>query len=495
MRRRIVRSRWWLIPAAFFLMCSGWALSSPTGSSPDDDYHLGSIWCTRDGQPGVCEPSAQDGSRSVPTAVVDASACYRFEIGPSAACVNTPREPDLASTTRVNQAQQLYPGGFYAALGPFVGPDVDRSVLTMRLVNAAIASLLLMSVLLLTPSALASAVTVSIVATYIPLGLFVTGSTNPSSWAVNGLLATWAFTVAWLRAPQIRRGRGLALSGALLVSALLTMASRVDANAYLVLMLIVAVTIHGWRRTVARRVRAVVLLSLASAAAVVYVATSSLAIAGVGLDGSGAPLGTSDAGLGLLLTNLVQVPVLLQGIVGGWALGWNDAAMPPAVFVSGVFVLGAIAVRGLQVASHRVVTATGIAFAGLITVPMLFLQVHRLGVGELVQPRYLLPLLSVTVATISLGADDGAPPPMRRLVAVSLGAIASASAAVASWALLHRFAAGADQPLFARDLVIGWAPASGLLPTFAVTTAATIAFVALVLDLASAHDRRDAGVV
>lgn len=475
-------------------MCSGWAFSSPTGSSPDDDYHLTSVWCTRDGQSDVCEP-ADDGSRSVPTAVVDASACYRFQIGPSAACASTPFDPVLTSTTRVNQVQQLYPGGFYSALGPFVGPDVDRSVLVMRLVNAAIASLLIMGILLLTPTAIASAATVSIVATYIPLGLFVTGSTNPSSWAVNGLLATWAFTVAWLRAPQIRRGRGLALTVALLVSALLTMASRVDANAYLILMLIVAVTIHGWRRTVERRARAVVLLSLASAAAVVYVATSSLAIAGVGFDGSGAPLGTSDAGLGLLLTNLVQLPVLLQGIVGGWALGWNDAAMPPAVFVPGVFVLGAVAFRGLQDASHRVVVATGIAFTGLVAVPMLFLQVHRLGVGELVQPRYLLPLLSVAVATLSLGADDGAPPPMRRLLAGGLGAIAAASAAVASWALLHRFAAGADQPLFARDLVIGWAPATGILPTVVITTVATLVFVALVLDLASTHDQRHAEVV
>lgn len=25
----------------------GWAVGSPAGSSPDDDYHLGSIWCPR----------------------------------------------------------------------------------------------------------------------------------------------------------------------------------------------------------------------------------------------------------------------------------------------------------------------------------------------------------------------------------------------------------------------------------------------------------------
>jgi len=32
---------------AALVMGLGWALSSPVASGPDDDYHLGSIWCPR----------------------------------------------------------------------------------------------------------------------------------------------------------------------------------------------------------------------------------------------------------------------------------------------------------------------------------------------------------------------------------------------------------------------------------------------------------------
>ena len=32
--------------ASVFALGVAWAVSSPVGASPDDDYHLGSIWCT-----------------------------------------------------------------------------------------------------------------------------------------------------------------------------------------------------------------------------------------------------------------------------------------------------------------------------------------------------------------------------------------------------------------------------------------------------------------
>ena len=44
--------RQWRILAVIALIASvfgtgvAWAVSSPIGASPDDDYHLGSIWCT-----------------------------------------------------------------------------------------------------------------------------------------------------------------------------------------------------------------------------------------------------------------------------------------------------------------------------------------------------------------------------------------------------------------------------------------------------------------
>ncbi|MDP2014454.1 MAG: hypothetical protein Q8L05_09535, partial [Actinomycetota bacterium] len=81
-----MRSRaWWLLPIAFFIMCSGWAVTSPVGSAPDDDYHLSSIWCGRGIQTGVCEQDpAYPDTFKVPRNVVDASDCFRFLPGQTA---------------------------------------------------------------------------------------------------------------------------------------------------------------------------------------------------------------------------------------------------------------------------------------------------------------------------------------------------------------------------------------------------------------------------
>ena len=52
-------------------------------------------------------------------------------------------------------------------------------------------------------------------------------------------------------------------------------------------------------------------------------------------------------------------------------------------------------------------SAPALAAAALVAVPIVFLQANGLGVGEVVQPRYLLPLLTILVAVVSLGHDLG----------------------------------------------------------------------------------------
>ena len=48
------RWAWIWLPLAFFVTCAGWALASPVGAAPDDDYHLASIWCAQGEREGVC---------------------------------------------------------------------------------------------------------------------------------------------------------------------------------------------------------------------------------------------------------------------------------------------------------------------------------------------------------------------------------------------------------------------------------------------------------
>ena len=47
--------RWWRValPLALLVVFGSWAVTSPVGASPDDDYHLSSIWCAGGEQSGA----------------------------------------------------------------------------------------------------------------------------------------------------------------------------------------------------------------------------------------------------------------------------------------------------------------------------------------------------------------------------------------------------------------------------------------------------------
>jgi hypothetical protein len=188
---------------------------------------------------------------------------------------------------------------------------------------------------------------------------------------------------------------------------------------------------------------------------------------------------TTEAGAGLLLTNLAYFPTLVQGAVGGWLLGWNDTVMPPLVPIVGTVALGALAYRGLARGSRRQLVAAGVAFVALVAVPVGFLQANGLGVGEVVQPRYLLPLLTLLVGVLSLGPRLGTPLPLPVVPAWVLGAGLSLSAVVAFWANAHRYLAGNTVGLFDPKVSPAWIGWPGL-PIWLTTLAVVIASVVLV---------------
>ncbi|MDO9484506.1 MAG: DUF2142 domain-containing protein [Actinomycetota bacterium] len=470
-------------------MCAGWAVTSPVGSAPDDDYHLSSIWCGGGIQSGVCEldPAYPD-TRKVPRNVVDASDCYRFLPGQTARCQWASREDTtMVWTERVNDIQGLYPSGFYKVMSVFVGPNVERSVVAMRLFNSLLAALLMAAIMRLTPKGIASAAMIAIPVSFIPLGIFVTVSTNPSAWTIIGLAGFWAFALSWLHRgdpvgpdgdapedPQKFDRRSLLLGCGTFICAFLAMSSRVDSNVYVVLATLVVLTMHGWRKARRQPVRLASLGLLCLVAVILYFTVSSAALLGTG--GGGAA--NEDAGVGLLLTNITQLPQLFQGIVGG-SLGWFDTNMPAIVTFIGVMVVGALLYRGLAQASTRQMIAMGIAGSALILVPLAYLQSQNLNVGELVQPRYILPLLTVLIATAALSSN-----PMRRLAlprapAYAIGLLLSLSACVAYWVNIQRYIAGQFHPLIEGTLPIKWNPLlhAPLVPVSIVTALATIAWV------------------
>ena len=259
----------------------------------------------------------------------------------------------------------------------------------------------------------------------------------------------------------------------MVVSAGMAIAARVDSAAYVAITAVVVVTLAGWRASLRRPWRLAFVAVLALAGALTYLNR------GQPLTGGESTLGTADAGAGLLLTNLAYFPVLVQGVVGGWNLSWNDVVMPPLVPVVGVLILGALLYRGLQAPSRRTLVAAGIAALALVAVPIAYLQSQRLGVGEVVQPRYVLPLLTLVVGVVSVGPRLGRPLPMPRVPGVLVAVALSISAVLGFWAYAHRFFAGTTVGLFDPKVDPAWANGVGIHAWLVVlvTAAASVALV------------------
>jgi hypothetical protein len=115
-----------------------------------------------------------------------------------------------------------------------------------------------------------------------------------------------------------------------------------------------------------------------------------------------------------------------------------------------------------------------------VLVPLAFLQKEGLGVGEVVQPRYVLPLMAVLLATLGLGPQIGVPLNLPRLPAMVIAVGLAGSAVLAFWANAHRYFAGSGFGLFDPKVDPAWVSSAGipLAVTVIVGVAGTVAFVA-----------------
>jgi len=470
---RVARWMWLWIPLALLLTGVGWALSSPVGSAPDDDYHLASIWCAAGEDTESCQiDPADDSVRLVAANVVRASDCYRFDASVNASCAQAlTADTRLVPTTHLNQVEGLYPTGFYRVMSLAVSDDVERSVLGMRVLNAVIVSALLALLLRTVPRGIAFATTAALAVTFMPLGLFLLASTSPSSWAVSAILLYWGFALALLHRHEWRSRRTWLIAAGALVSALMAVNSRVDSAAFLVVATTIVVILAGLRRARRNLVSSGVVLGLGVVGLLSY-----LGFATPG-GGGGPTMGTADQGAGLLLTNLVQLPVLIRGVVGDAALGWNDTALPPLVPAVGVLVLGGLAWAGLSTLTARKSWAASIALLALVVIPLWFLQKEGLGVGEVVQPRYLLPLLSLLMATLLLGPGMDSPLRLPRVPVRWAAAGLSVAGVLAFWANAHRYAAGSEVGIFDPGMVPAWTSTTGI-PLVATTVAVAVSTTA-----------------
>ncbi len=422
------------VPVTLFLALAAWALASPVGSSPDDDYHLASIWCGGGLESGLCEQGLAEGQRLVPQLLNEAP-CYAFYPERSASCQND-ISARLISTDRGN-FQGNYPPVFYATMSLFASTHIADSVIVMRLVNAALfvgATTALF--FMLRPGKRGPLVWGSLV-TLVPLGTFIIPSQNPSSWAVIAAATLWVALVGYWQAPSTRSRIAFGALATLLT--VMASGARADAAAYTAMTVVVTAVIGAqWSRSSVVRAILPSFLILIAAAFFVAAGDSGILIRDAAVAGH-----SLRATVMLTIDNLVNLPSLWAGALGMWGLGWLDTAMPSTVWFGTIGVMLAIVFVGLRALDRRKSLALVAVFAALIAVPLYILVREGIVVGSDVQPRYLYPLMIVLVGVATLGfrRDDLG---LTRVQLWVVGAAVVIANAVALHTNMRRYVTGID---------------------------------------------------
>jgi hypothetical protein len=381
-----------LSASVFFIALASWALASPVGASPDEDYHLVSIWCGQGERQDICAFSAdKPGEVVVPTALVEAANCFAFHPELSANC---PIKPTTTSTSRSN-ADGGYPPVFYWVMSAFVSSDIVVSVLLMRLFNALLFCALIATSFLTLGRKLRVPMLWGLAITIVPLGMFLIPSVNPSSWALMSASILWVTLTGFFSAASLRQR--LALGFFSLFATLIGAGARSDSAVYAGLAALVAV-ILSWRLIVANK------RLLAWPAALIVIAIAFFVAGGqssVITPNSNEATSIAGGTLNFAIANLALLPQLWVGVLGTWGLGWLDTTMPGIVWVTTISIFSGFVFAGLKNMPRKKTLALSIIFASLVAIPLYILVNDRVMVGAGVQPRYIFPLV-ILLAGVSL---------------------------------------------------------------------------------------------
>jgi len=393
------------------ILMTGWLLASPPGASPDDGYHLASIWCADGLKDGVCleDPASPDLSRVlVPQAVLGIS-CFQYDGSRSAACT---RQDFAATTQRFVPADTNILGErptlYYRTMHRLIGDGSDIPAATARIRAANLVTVVAM--VLLTAVAAQRRVRAAFLLSWavasVPLGLFLMTSLNTSAWGLAGLTTLWVNALTALRHPE----RSNRIAGGILAATglALSLGSRTEAVAHVVVIAAALAALWWWglrrrERTTSRT--SITRTALAAAAAITVVTVIGAVLLTVASDAARLTRIFTDLqdghariearGVGdPFLSIIFEVPSLWAGGLGHiWGLGALDTPIPVLATIPLMAIFSGLLAVGLQQASSaRVIAATMVGVA-LFAFPTFSLMRVGLLVYEQLQPRQFMAML------------------------------------------------------------------------------------------------------
>jgi hypothetical protein len=478
-----------LVAAALLILSLGaWVFASPVGSSPDDDFHLASIWCAEGNRSFACEPGDTSASRTIPKAVAHAQSCYARDPATSAACqlplIDKVAVPD--TVTDRGSFEHNYPPVYYAVMGLLVTPNVAVSAILMRFLTVLIFCGIAVGLFLALPGHRRAPLIWGWALTVVPLGMFLLASNNPSSWAIIGVGSGWISLLGFLETSGRRK---LALAALLVISVVMGSGARADAAVYSVITMgiVVLLTFRRERRYLLDLILPAVLSMVAF---LFFISSQQSSVVSSGLRDSTpasvatAPVTLSHGLVSLLANNLLNVPSLWSGAFGGWGLGWLDTGMPAVVTAAGIIAFLVAATVGIGREWLRKVIAVLLLVLGIWLIPTFVLVQGGQTVGSYVQPRYILPLM-VVLAGVAVLTRAGPALRWGRFQLVVIGGALVLSNTVALQTNIRRYVTGIDEQGFNLDAGREWWWNVPFSPMFD-WIAGSIAFALLVILLGRA---------
>lgn len=470
-----------LVPVFALLALSAWALASPVGASPDDDYHLASVWCANDARADLCAPDPINGEgwRLVLPGITTAP-CYVADVNASAGCQEW--SSDLAPTVAADHGNWIgaYPPVYYAVMNVFASTDIQTSALVMRFVNVLLFIVFTTALALLLPAGLRVPLIAGWTITAVPLGAYLIASNNPGSWALIGVGGSWLAALGWFR--SVGR-RSWALGALTVLGVVLAAGARTDAAVYSILGLGIA-SFLSFERTRAFGLKLLLPGVLVLVAAVFFFTSGYAAVAEGGLTG-GIPDSAVRDPMAVLAFNVVSIPQLWTGVFGSWGLGWRMEVWPGFAMVefAALVVFIGLASLGLRTMPLRKAVMTIALVGTLYLLPVYILTVGRSVVGENVQPRYLLPLVVVLGGLLLLTRLADAPLRPGPWHIIPAMVLLIGANAIALYTNLRRYITGFDiERLSLESGAEWWWTGSPVGPT-ALWLFGTAAFAATVLVL------------
>lgn len=364
-----------------------WVVASPVGASPDEDYHLGAMWCPPPVDETGCQIGTKNGQKAVivpQTLAKENVTCYAFEHDNSARCTFAYSDDLTATTLRWDDGN--YPWGYYQFAHLFVQHSTNRAVLALRVFNTLLAIGLLGAIIALADSELRSAISVALTIAWLPMGFYFIASMNPSSWAISG---TFAFASAMLAATRSAGPRRAGLIACALAGAVLACTSRGDSAFFLFVVTVALAFAVPLRR---RIIPEAVVASIASVVGVVIMLRTNVSSKLVPVEASAATVGRR----AILLKNLAGIPDYLRGFVGyRLGPGWNDVTYQGGVRRTALAIVIVLICWALAHLSWRRALSALVVLGAIVGVPVTIGVQGRFNNVEIYQPRYMLPLFAV----------------------------------------------------------------------------------------------------